>query len=188
MMKFELEPPYNNDWTNGYLYTNSENRKMVQLYNKNTQQRSGTSYARYLLSVKHGRYLTENEEADHINTDKTNDSIENLQILTIEEHKEKSSNERNGITYVSFVCETCKNEVVREKRNIGSGRFCSPECVTNSPAMSNNPDWRNEIEDLLNQGLSDYKIAKELGINRNTVIKYRNDNNIPVASNRSTLR
>ena len=41
------------------------------------------------MCVKLGRYLQPGEEVDHIDNDKTNDSIDNLQILTGEENIRK---------------------------------------------------------------------------------------------------
>ena len=79
--KIELSPPFSLDWRFGYLVTNSENRKSVILYSSSCK-RTTVSYARYLLSCREGRYLKPEEEADHINNDKTDDQISNLQILS----------------------------------------------------------------------------------------------------------
>ncbi len=88
-MKLEkVESPFDKEWKSAYIVTNKENRKMVCLY-KDVNTRKTISYARYLLSVKLGRELTDKETADHIDENKTNDSIENLQILSIEENRNK---------------------------------------------------------------------------------------------------
>ena len=79
--KITLEEPYASVWRRGYLVTNSENRRTLILYNSSTD-RSSCQYARYLLAVKIGRFLTAAEEADHIDGDKTNDSVANLQVLS----------------------------------------------------------------------------------------------------------
>jgi hypothetical protein len=127
-MKIELEYPYNQDWKSGYLVVNPEGRKTVILFNSD-KNRSSTAYARYLLAVKEGRYLTENEQADHKDTDKTNDSIDNLQILSVEEHKEKTIFEFSGKTYIDFICETCNNPFKREIRQVKTyTKYCSREC------------------------------------------------------------
>ena len=47
--------------------------------------------ARLKLEVKLGRYLTNNEEVDHIDGDCTNDSIKNLQVLTKSKNAAKSA-------------------------------------------------------------------------------------------------
>lgn len=56
-------------------------------------KRTTITKAKYLMSLKYGRILTKDEEVDHIDGDKLNDDISNLQVLTIKEHKEKSANE-----------------------------------------------------------------------------------------------
>lgn len=127
-MKMDLEYPYNQDWQHGYLVVNPEGRKTVILFNSD-KDRSSTAYARYLLAVKAGRYLTENEEADHIDSDRTNDCIDNLQILTIEQHKEKSLFESPGKTYVEFTCQYCGELFKREIRQIKPyTKYCSKRC------------------------------------------------------------
>ena len=80
----DLEYPYNEIWKKGYLNTNKENRKTLTLYNSHGD-RSSTQYARYLLAVSLGRFLTEQEHVDHIDNDKTNDSLENLRVVSIKE-------------------------------------------------------------------------------------------------------
>lgn len=77
----KLEYPYTQDWDYGYLYTDNKNhRRIIKLYRGG--KKYSTLYARYLLAVKLGRYLTEDETVDHIDNDPTNDAVENLQILS----------------------------------------------------------------------------------------------------------
>lgn len=98
----QLEYPYNNDWAKGYLNTNSEGRKTITLYNSH-KNRSSTQYARYLLSVSLKRYLTKEEQVDHIDNDKTNDNINNLQILSLKENVSKSNKKPD----VYLICPVC---------------------------------------------------------------------------------
>lgn len=131
-MKIDLEYPYNIDWKKGYLVVNPEGRQTVILFNSSSD-RSSTSYARYLMAVKEKRYLTEHEEVDHKDTDHTNDNIENLQILSVNEHKEKTFNEFSGKTYIDFICEQCGNSFSREIRQVKiTTKYCSRACVYNS--------------------------------------------------------
>ena len=93
-MKIELKSPYREDWDNGYLLTNREGRKIVCLYRYTKdkgEERSTTAYAKYIMCVHLGRYLEKGEEVDHINEDKTDDRIENLQLLSSTENKKKYS-------------------------------------------------------------------------------------------------
>lgn len=112
-MKINLQFPYNQDWKNGYLVTNPEGRRTLILYNTQ-DDRSSTQYARYLLAISLKRYLTEDETADHIDGDKSNDDFSNLQILTKAENIKKSA---KGITvtehgtlsmYRYCKCDLCK--------------------------------------------------------------------------------
>lgn len=90
-MKITLESPYKEHWKKAYLVVNKENRKHVILFNNN-KDRTTTSYARYLMSCKLQRFLQKTEEVDHIDNDKTNDDIENLQLLS-----KAANNQKEGL-------------------------------------------------------------------------------------------
>lgn len=64
------------------------------------------------MSVKLGRFLTDNEEVDHIDEDKTNDSLSNLQVLSKKEHRQKS------VIYLKGSCYICGSEIVRTKSQL----------------------------------------------------------------------
>lgn len=136
-MKIELEYPYNQDWKRGYLVTNSENRKTVILFNS-SKDRSSTAYARYLLSVKFGRYLEDNEQADHINNDKTDDRIENLQLLSTKDNRLKETKRywEDKEKYMELICTTCGDSFNYLQKNYRfytkKGRtkfYCSKNCA-----------------------------------------------------------
>ena len=115
-MKIELKYPYNKVWKYGYVSINGEGRETLTLYNSNND-RSVTQYARYLLAVKLGRFLTEDETVDHIDGDKTNNSIDNLQILSIVDNIRKSQKKPDFIC----ICPVCK-KVFRRSHNHPSVR------------------------------------------------------------------
>ena len=92
-MKINLKSPFKEKWKQGYLVTNTLDRKFVILYNSATD-RSTIPYARYLMCVKLGRELKPEEHVDHINNDKTDDRISNLQILTQTENNQKEGRRR----------------------------------------------------------------------------------------------
>lgn len=125
-MKIELKYPYTEKWKSAYLNTNRENRKTVYLYNG--KSRSSTSYARYLMATHLKRFLLSEEHIDHIDNDKTNDVLENLQILTRLQNSQKSA---KGKTYTNLKCQFCGKEFKREKRLLCSPRktiCCSRSC------------------------------------------------------------
>ena len=132
--KIELEYPYCEDWKIGYLVTNGDNRKTVLLYNSHND-RSSTQYARYLMAVKLKRYLREDETVDHIDNDKTNDCVENLQILSRADNTRKTQKKAD----YKCVCPICGKEFVvprrrasgaKKREQILSGkRCCSRKCA-----------------------------------------------------------
>ena len=83
-----IDYPYSTMYKKAYITTNDEGRKLV-IFIQNGKAVHGTPYARYLMAVKLKRFLNKNEQVDHIDNDKTNDTIENLQILTQKENINK---------------------------------------------------------------------------------------------------
>lgn len=133
-MKIELEYPYSEDFKAGYLVVNKEPRRTLCLI-KYDKSRTSTSYARYLMSIKIGRYLEENEHVDHIDGDSLNDNIDNLQILSPSENNRKRDTQL-GIkeTIIQLVCPVCKSEFSRSKNRVshklknGKTPCCSRKC------------------------------------------------------------
>lgn len=129
-MKIELEEPFKSLWRNGYLVVNNENRRNVCLVN-NQSDRTTISYARYLMSVKLGHLVPDNLEVDHDDNDKTNDDLENLQLLTQQKNSDK--NNKLNIIYYNFNCCVCKKDFQLTGRQLGQRRnkitpTCSKTC------------------------------------------------------------
>jgi len=92
------------------------------------------SYARYLMAVSLGRELTPEEQVDHIDNDKLNDDLSNLQILTIAENNQKYRKQA-GITQtmLMLICPNCKDAFSRRNGNThlakgGVFTACSRHC------------------------------------------------------------
>lgn len=132
-MKILTEFPFI-DFT-GYIVTNKENRKTICLVNKNTRKRLTMSYARYLMCVKEKRILRNEEHVDHIDNDKTNDSINNLQILTQEDNNKKSRLVNNiNRKLITLKCPECEKIFTKpyNKSHFQKGGYfdvCSKECL-----------------------------------------------------------
>lgn len=120
-MKIEVQGPFVGIWNKAYVYVSStDGRSRVCLVNSKTD-RTLMSYARYLMCVKLNRILGPDEEVDHKDTDRTNDDLDNLQVLPKSVHKEKSDTElRTGRTYTTLICSFCDKEFQME------GRKCAP--------------------------------------------------------------
>ena len=133
-MKIILEHPFNKRWKKAYLVTNKEPRRNVILFNSK-QDRTTISYARYLMSVRLGRELPVNMLVDHINGDKMDDRIENMQLLTVKENNIKAIKQNNiSKKMVDFICGTCgqfftkpRNQTHLVKTSIKS-TYCSRQC------------------------------------------------------------
>ncbi len=183
-MLIELQPPFSEKWKSGYLRVNSDGRKVIDLVNCK-QQRTTFTYARYLMSVYLGYFVPDHFEVDHVNDDKTDDRIENLQLLTQEQNRYKQFlNKQLELETWFVVCANCSNFFLMKGReyryNKSIGRdnlFCSRSCSGTFYSRSIEPrsksqDVIDKIKQLKSEGCSSYKISDELSISRNTVMKY----------------
>jgi hypothetical protein len=136
-MKLVLEQPFKSDWKSGYLIEHKCGRKYVCLVNKREGDRTTIAYARYLLGVKLGRYLTDKEEADHKDKNKNNDDINNLQVLTVLEHKEKTLSETKRAETVEFICPVCEKTFNRLKKNVKFMTAKEPKCSKKCAGLHN---------------------------------------------------
>lgn len=187
-MVLNLESPFKEIWRKAYLRVGKDGRKRVDLVNW-PESRTTISYARYLLSVQLGRFLTENEEADHIDQDRTNDSLENLQVLTVDEHKAKTKKESSGLSTIDCICSFCSVSFTRRAAHVrGEQTFCSHSCSAKYSRASGKwlgrikqttPELLEQIIKLRAEGLSDYKISDIIGISRSIIQRERKRNKIP---------
>jgi hypothetical protein len=106
-------------------------RKIVVLVSPG--HRTTMSYARYLMSVHIGRELVRDEEVDHIDDDCTNDAIENLQILSSRQNRQKQA-KAQAVKMVSLACCNCQVEFLREPRNVRRKSATRNPCCSRSCA------------------------------------------------------
>jgi len=82
-MHIKLEYPYTEEWDFGCLtYRKKQRRMYVVFARRKDRKTTSTAYARYLMSVKLGRKLEKDETVDHIDNNRLNDSLDNLQLLS----------------------------------------------------------------------------------------------------------
>lgn len=108
MKRIRAEYPYN-DYYLYVVFHKGEGRNyanLIPIDRRGALKRKTISYARYLMSVKEKRVLDKNEHVDHKDNDKTNDDIDNLQIMTLAENNVKEA-KRHGRKYVRLKCPNC---------------------------------------------------------------------------------
>lgn len=130
-MRIILEEPFKSLWRKGYLRQSKiDNRRRVDLVN-GKYDRTTISYAKYLVCVNRAELLPYGYEVDHIDKDCCNDTLDNLQVLSVDEHKEKTRKENsNGRNTVELICPNCNSLFKREKRGIKKNTTpkCSRKC------------------------------------------------------------
>lgn len=132
-MKIETKFPFKQ--YNGYVITNNEDRKMVCLKHRKNKTRTTISYARYLMSVKEKRILDKSEQVDHIDGNKKNDNIRNLQILSGRNNVVKYLIQKNRTRkMVELKCPGCNTNFEKELGQCflqKGGHFgcCSRKCL-----------------------------------------------------------
>jgi len=136
-LKIDAEYPF--DGYKGYIRIvnsgKSKGRRVIGFYSMiKTPKRLTMSYARYLMCVKEKRILSKDEQIDHKDSDKTNDCIENLQILSSQENNKKRVVDLGiSLMMVELKCPVCnclfsrgKNRIFLSKKGYYS--TCSKKC------------------------------------------------------------
>lgn len=102
----------------GYLYFIDKKHPLAY---KNTGK---VYYHRHVKSIEIGRWLTKDEHVHHIDENKINNNIENLDILNSRDHMLKHQIERGfNIKHIEK-CIVCDNEF-----ETYTSKYCSNKCV-----------------------------------------------------------
>ena len=109
-----------------YINTNKEPRRVATLRSKDGKMTS-MSYAKYLYTSCYKCDIPIGEEIDHINGDKTDDRIENLQKISKEYNLRK---DRKGQEMIMRKCPVCGVEFLFPSRNLSThpNPCCSRRC------------------------------------------------------------
>lgn len=126
-------PPFTDYKAYGPYMDSTGGRNIIALRN-HSRGHTSVSFARFLLSVHLGRVLGPTEEVDHINGNRTDDRLENLQVVSSSQNLSKSLRERSvSRKEVRLRCPGCQQEFQKRKSATHlakGGRFtsCSREC------------------------------------------------------------
>ena len=125
-MKIEVSDYYKDKVRSAYVVTNKEPRRVcVMVYHDGAIH--SMSYAKYLYTSYYKCDIPEGEQVDHINGDKMDDRIENLQKISKEYNNLK---DRKGKTMVELTCPVCGEKFLYESRNLSThpNPCCSRRC------------------------------------------------------------
>ena len=109
-----------------YINTNKEPRRVATLRKANKEMIS-MSYAKYLYTSHYKCDIADGDQVDHINGDKMDDRIENLQVISGKYNRVKDHKHREMIL---LKCPVCNKEFIFPKRNLSShpNPCCSRRC------------------------------------------------------------
>ena len=109
-----------------YLAVNKEPRRVCTLRMSDGTMTS-MSYAKYLYTSYHSCEVDSNNHIDHINGDKMDDRIENLQLISGTYNRQKDHKHKE---MVLRICPVCGKESLYPKRNLSthSNPCCSRKC------------------------------------------------------------
>ena len=134
------------------------------------------SYAKYVYTSHYACTVPEGYEVDHINGDKMDDRIENLQIINGVYNRQK---DKRIAEKVIKVCPICGCEFLMDKRNenFRPDPTCSRKCgnIKKSQKLLNRDRYnisQATLEELLSQNLTRQETANRLGITTNTLRRY----------------
>ena len=126
-MKQELSEYYKKKgYDKLYVAVNKEPRRVATLRKPNKEMTS-MSYAKYLYTSHYECDVPDGDQVDHINGDKMDDRIENLQVISRHYNivKDKIKKEM-----VLLICPVCSKEFLFPKRNLSThtNPCCSRRC------------------------------------------------------------
>ena len=109
-----------------YFSTNKEPRRVATLRKPNGEMTS-ISYAKYLYTSHYETDVAEGDTIDHINGDKMDDRIENLQVVSRRYNIQKYHKHKE---MVLRICPVCQKEFLYPKRNLSThpNPCCSRRC------------------------------------------------------------
>lgn len=109
-----------------YINVNKEPRRVATL-RKSDGTMNSMSYAKYLYTSYYQCDIASGDEVDHINNDKMDDRIENLQVISKRLNNAKKSIHKEMLL---LVCPVCGEKFLFPKRNISThpNPCCSRKC------------------------------------------------------------
>ena len=127
-MKEEISEYYKNQGFDVvYVSINKDPRRVATLRKYSTKESKTMSYAKYLYTSFYKCEICKGDEVDHINGDKLDDRIENLQIISQGYNRKKDHKHKE---MVELKCPICGIKFLYDKRNLSThtNPCCSRRC------------------------------------------------------------
>lgn len=157
----------------------SDGREYMYLYDPKINKGRLMSMARFNYSMEHGVIPESDLQVDHITEYKFDDSVDGLQLLTVEENNQKTVLMKQGFVrcQIPQFCQVCKQPIFSSKIVVTCSRTCngkksSSERVGALASRTIDVDTQLKIKELRDNGGTSYSISKDLKLSRNTVMKY----------------
>lgn len=136
-----------------FQFDHKQNRRCVIVYD-DYRPRIKMTYARYLASVREGRWLSRDEHVHHIDEDQLNDSIDNLQILKASDHVKLH---KPTVSFVKLVCPNCNMQFeISEARHrdrmkrVDVPISCSSDCAKRATKILRREIYNQALRNALN--------------------------------------
>jgi len=141
---------------NGYLMQYSPHSKNAGI--------TGIVYVhRAVMSAVLGRPLGTNEFVHHIDGNRMNNAVENLELMTRAEHGRLHAMSRGGKVKLPHPCEVCGEKTVNEK-------YCCKECSSFSQRVVKRPDAVTLQQEIIET--SWVGLGRKYGVTDNAVRKW----------------
>lgn len=116
--KIKCAYPY--DGYVGYINTNPENRKIILMYKyiNGIKTFKLITLAKYLIETNFKIIVPENYEIDHVNNDKTDNRLENSQMIPKWLNILKQQYDNNDFIIYKIKCPICNRVVDKTKQEI----------------------------------------------------------------------
>lgn len=127
-MKLKISEYYRNKGFDiVYVAINKEPRRVATLRKYATKEMISMSYAKYLYTSHYKCEIIKGNEIDHINGNKLDDRIENLQVVSKKYNIQKDHKHKEMI---ELECPVCHTKFLFEKRNLKfkNNPCCSRRC------------------------------------------------------------
>lgn len=119
-----------------YIYPSGSNAGRRYVIVQDGDTRRQILYARHVMEQHLGRQLRPSETVDHIDENKTNDALANLQILSQPDNARKSNVIRSIGAWPEFDCPECGKRFTKRRSKVNANRaqgkagpFCGRVCA-----------------------------------------------------------